>query len=71
MKEEEAKAAKDKQQEELFQRIDDYDYEKDEKYTSGLPNIIKGWLTEQSKGLWDKERMDWEFIRAKAYYYNS
>lgn len=58
------------QQEELFKRLEDYDYENDTNYTKGLPNIIHGWLEQQAKGgLWDKEKLDLEFSKAKAFYY--
>jgi hypothetical protein len=58
--------------EELFQRMEDYDYDNDINYTKGLPNIIHGWLEEQSKGgLWSKDKLDMEFSKAKACYYNS
>lgn len=58
------------QQEELYKRLEDYDYDNDINYTNGLPNIIHGWLEQQSKnGLWDKEKLDFEFLKAKAFYY--
>jgi hypothetical protein len=61
---------KNEQDEELFQRLEDYDYENDVDYTNGLPNIIHAWLDQQAKGgLWDKERLDLEFSKAKAFYY--
>lgn len=57
-------------QEELFERIENYDYDNDKDYAKGLPNIIQGWLEQQSKsGLWDKEKLDMEFVKAKAFYY--
>lgn len=63
---------KNEQDEALFQRVEDYDYENDVDYTNGLPNIIHGWLEQQSKsGLWDKERLELEFSKAKAFYYVS
>ncbi|KAF1800607.1 hypothetical protein V8B55DRAFT_1534483 [Mucor lusitanicus] len=62
----------DEQQEELFEKVQDYDYDSDADYTKGLPNIIHGWLEQQSKtGLWDKEKLDLEFLKAKAFYYNA
>ncbi|KAK4512610.1 uncharacterized protein ATC70_003313 [Mucor velutinosus] len=62
----------DEQQEDLFNQVQDYDYDNDVDYTRGLPNIIHGWLEQQSKtGLWDKERLDLEFLKAKAFYYNA
>ncbi|KAI7893470.1 uncharacterized protein EV154DRAFT_501292 [Mucor mucedo] len=60
-----------KQKEELYHRLQDYDYDQDEDYKTGLPNIIRGWLKEQSSGLWDKERLELEFEKAKAFYYVS
>ncbi|KAI8079568.1 uncharacterized protein B0P05DRAFT_603841 [Gilbertella persicaria] len=60
-----------KEREASFKRLEDYDYENDIAYTSGLPNIIHHWLEEQSKGLWNKERLDKEFMKAKAFYYHS
>ncbi|KAI7907675.1 uncharacterized protein BX663DRAFT_547367 [Cokeromyces recurvatus] len=68
----EEKDEKEKEQEELFQRLEDYDYEKDADYVKGLPKIIHGWLEQQLKTeLWDKERLDEEFSKAKAFYYAS
>lgn len=62
----------DEQQEELFNQVQDYDYDNDVDYTKGLPNIIHGWLGQQSKtGLWDKEKLELEFLKAKAFYYNA
>ncbi|GAN07464.1 hypothetical protein MAM1_0162c06961 [Mucor ambiguus] len=62
----------DEQQEDLFNQVQNYDYDNDMDYTKGLPNIIHGWLEQQSKtGLWDKERLDLEFLKAKAFYYNA
>lgn len=57
--------------EESYHRLQDYDYDNDEDYKTGLPNIIRGWLNEQSSGLWDKERLDHEFSKVKAFYYVS
>ena len=57
------------QQEALYTRLEAYDYENDADYTKGLPGIIHQWLDQQSKGLWDKEKLDFEFQKAKAYYY--
>jgi hypothetical protein len=58
--------------EELFQRMEDYDYVNDTDYTKGLPSIIHAWLEEQPKGgLWAKDKLDFEFSKAKACYYNS
>jgi len=62
----------DEQQEDLFNQVQDYDYDNDVDYTKGLPNIIHGWLEQQSKtGLWDKEKLELEFLKAKAFYYNA
>ncbi|KAI8991794.1 hypothetical protein BDF20DRAFT_62664 [Mycotypha africana] len=59
-------------QENLFQRLENYDYENDVEYSKGLPNIIKGWIAQQSKtGLWDKEKLDTEFAKTKAFFYNA
>ncbi|CEP10592.1 hypothetical protein [Parasitella parasitica] len=64
--------AGEQQREELFNQIQDYDYDNDGDYTNGLPNIIHGWLEQQSKtGLWDKEKLEMEFLKAKAFYYNA
>ncbi|KAI9482946.1 MAG: hypothetical protein EXX96DRAFT_606029 [Benjaminiella poitrasii] len=66
------KVISDEQQEELFKRLENYDYENDVEYKKGLPSIIHGWLEQQSKsGLWDKDRLDQEFLKAKAFYYTS
>lgn len=59
------------QKEVVYHRLQEYDYDNDEDYKSGLPNIIRGWLNEQSSGLWDKERLEHEFAKAKAFYYVS
>lgn len=57
--------------EELFQRIEDYDYDNDTEYIKGLPSIIHGWLEDQSEGgLWNKEKLDREFSKVKTCYYN-
>ncbi|KAI8636227.1 hypothetical protein BD408DRAFT_426496 [Parasitella parasitica] len=62
----------EQQQEELFNQIQAYDYDGDVDYTNGLPNIIHGWLDQQSQtGLWNKERLEMEFLKAKAFYYNA
>ncbi|OBZ88542.1 3-hydroxyisobutyryl-CoA hydrolase, mitochondrial [Choanephora cucurbitarum] len=60
-----------KEQEASFRRMEEYDFDNDTEYTNQLPAIIHNWLEQQSKGLWDKEKLDTEFIKAKAFYYNS
>lgn len=53
-----------------FDRLEKYDYDHDEDYTTGLPNIIRGWVQDQTvNGLWDKEKLQLEFSKAKAFYY--
>lgn len=59
------------QKQELYHRLQDYDYDHDEDYKIELPNIIRGWLGEQSSGLWDKEKLEQEFSKTKAFYYVS
>ncbi|KAI8388814.1 uncharacterized protein BYT42DRAFT_492412 [Radiomyces spectabilis] len=65
-----------KAQEEQFERVENYDYDNDTKYANGLPGVIKGWVEQQMQDgqrgkLWDKERLDFEFTKAKAFYYAS
>ncbi|KAI8339297.1 hypothetical protein BD560DRAFT_412610 [Blakeslea trispora] len=59
------------EQEASFKRMEAYDFDNDREYISKLPAIIHDWLEQQSKGLWDKEKLDTEFAKAKAFYYNS
>lgn len=63
------------QNEDLFQRVEKYAYDDDPKYMSGLPTIINGWverqLAEKTSSSWDKNKLDEEFAKAKAFYYSS
>ncbi|KAI8078326.1 hypothetical protein BDF21DRAFT_452671 [Thamnidium elegans] len=59
-----------KRNQQQFDRLEKYDYDHDEDYTKGLPNIIRGWVQDQTvNGLWDKEKLQLEFSKAKAFYY--
>ncbi|KAI8366344.1 hypothetical protein EDC96DRAFT_608050 [Choanephora cucurbitarum] len=62
---------KTKEQEASFRRMEEYDFDHDTGYTNTLPLIIHNWLEQQSNGLWDKEKLDTEFTKVKAFYYNS
>ncbi|KAI9314069.1 hypothetical protein BX666DRAFT_1969927 [Dichotomocladium elegans] len=55
----------------LFRRLEEYDYDQDEKYLAGLASIIDEWVQQQTKegAAWDKLRMDDEFKKTKADYY--
>ncbi|KAI8096305.1 uncharacterized protein BX664DRAFT_323593 [Halteromyces radiatus] len=59
-----------------YQRLEEYNFDQDEKYIKGLPKIIEGWVQEQVSGskpkkLWDKTHFDTEFIKVKAFYYSA
>ncbi|CEG63904.1 hypothetical protein RMATCC62417_00971 [Rhizopus microsporus] len=55
----------------LYERVEDYDYENDETFVKGLPEIIKGYVEQQKKGLWDKDKLEFELRKAKAFYYHA
>ncbi|ORZ13151.1 hypothetical protein BCR42DRAFT_453181 [Absidia repens] len=59
-----------------YERMEKYDFDNDEKYIKGLPNIIKSWVLQQVQDsktgkLWDKTHLDAEFVKAKAFYYSA
>ncbi|CAO3583490.1 unnamed protein product [Absidia cylindrospora] len=59
-----------------YERMEKYDFDNDEKYVKGLPNIIKSWVLQQVQDsktgkLWDKTHLDAEFVKAKAFYYSA
>ncbi|KAI8060969.1 hypothetical protein BC940DRAFT_310792 [Gongronella butleri] len=65
-----------KEQEQRFERVEVYDFDNDERYLQGLPNIIQGWVNKQLNDgkngkLWDKARLDLEYTKTKAVYYSS
>ncbi|ORX45079.1 hypothetical protein DM01DRAFT_252206 [Hesseltinella vesiculosa] len=63
------------EQEKLFRRVEAYDYDKDEGYLQGLPNVIQGWVQQQlndgSGKLWDKSRLELEYTKTKAFYFSA
>ncbi|KAI8141882.1 hypothetical protein BJV82DRAFT_617865 [Fennellomyces sp. T-0311] len=55
-----------------YRRLEAYDFDNDNKFLSGLPTIVRGWVNQQKNGnVWDKTRMDDEYVKAKAFYYAS
>ncbi|CAO3637470.1 unnamed protein product [Cunninghamella echinulata] len=64
------------EKEKVYERMEKHDFDHDEKFIQGLPNIIKQWVQQQVQDgengkLWNKSRLDLEFNKAKAFYYSS
>lgn len=55
-----------------FKRLENYDYEHDERYLNGLATVILGWLENENLMMtWDKIKLEQELMKAKAFYYAS
>ncbi|RUS30639.1 hypothetical protein BC938DRAFT_479131 [Jimgerdemannia flammicorona] len=52
----------------IFERFEAYDFDRDERFLNGLPNIVAGLVKKQAA--LDKEAYDREMTKAKAYYYS-
>ncbi|CAO3641900.1 unnamed protein product [Cunninghamella blakesleeana] len=64
------------EKEKVYERMEKHDFDNDEKFIQGLPNIIKQWVQQQIKDgengkLWNKSKLDLEFNKTKAFYYSS
>ncbi|KAF7732733.1 hypothetical protein EC973_000004 [Apophysomyces ossiformis] len=51
-----------------FERLEEYDFDNDEAYLAGLPNVIQGWIDGKGRG-WSTEHLENEFTKLKAFYY--
>lgn len=61
---------KSKDNDSVYARFDEYSFSTDEKFLSGLPNIITGLAKNKPGAIVDKAFYDREMLKARAFYYS-
>ncbi|KAI8580100.1 hypothetical protein K450DRAFT_239391 [Umbelopsis ramanniana AG] len=59
-----------KEDDSVYARFDEYSFSTDEKFLSGLPNIITGLAKNKPGAIVDKAFYDREMLKARAFYYS-